>query len=71
MLFTKRLKWQKHYKSSLIRLLRKVTYAYNRSYQPVALAPEAIASAFGTRLATMNVSATSLPLPTELAHGCV
>jgi uncharacterized protein (TIGR03437 family) len=67
MLFTKRLKWQKHYKSSLIRLLRKVTYAYNRSYQPVALAPEAIASAFGTRLATMNVSATSLPLPTELA----
>jgi uncharacterized protein (TIGR03437 family) len=37
------------------------------SYQPAALAPEAIASAFGTNLAPFNASATSLPLPETLA----
>ncbi len=37
------------------------------SYLPVALAPDSIAAAFGTHLATATLGATNLPLPTELA----
>ena len=37
------------------------------SYRAEALAPEAIAAAFGSGLATSTAVATSLPLPTELA----
>ena len=37
------------------------------SYLPDAAAPEAIVSAFGQQLATVNAIASSLPLPTELA----
>jgi uncharacterized protein (TIGR03437 family) len=37
------------------------------SYLPIALAPDSIAAAFGSQLAATTLSATSLPLPTELA----
>jgi uncharacterized protein (TIGR03437 family) len=37
------------------------------SYRGVALAPDSIAAAFGSRLAATTAAATSLPLPTELA----
>lgn len=37
------------------------------SYEHTALAPEAIASVFGARLATLTRTASTLPLPVELA----
>ncbi|MBS1812766.1 MAG: DUF3466 family protein [Acidobacteria bacterium] len=37
------------------------------NYSPTQLAPEAIASVFGTNLATTTASAASIPLPTTLA----
>jgi uncharacterized protein (TIGR03437 family) len=44
-----------------------VTVVSAASYSGVALAPEAIASCFGARLAATTRSAATLPLPTELA----
>jgi|GEM_PF-2331799 len=45
----------------------KVVSVSSASYSGLGLAVEAIASAFGTSLATASQSATSLPLPTSLA----
>ncbi len=41
------------------------------NYSPEALAPEAIAAAFGTRLAITTESATTLPLPLSLGSASV
>ncbi len=46
---------------------RALAGASAASYSPDALAPETIAAAFGTGLATATMVASSIPLPTELA----
>jgi uncharacterized protein (TIGR03437 family) len=46
---------------------RAVTAVSAASFSANALAPEAIAAAFGTGLATTTLAASSTPLPTELA----
>lgn len=50
-----------------LKLAAPVVTVSAASFKREALAPESIASAFGTALATRNATATSLPLPTELA----
>ena len=54
---------------ALVKLGRAETIANvsAASYQGNALAPESIVAAFGTKLATRTESATTQPLPTELA----
>ena len=46
---------------------RGLTSVSAASFRQEALAPESIGAAFGTNLATSTASATTIPLPTELA----